>query len=742
MINRTIKYGITVVLVVALLFSGSLGAFAGEFDWGQWLDDEKDHDVNDALTYDEMKVVSSNDRFELRLNGDNGVFYLTDKTSGAKWRSNPESWKDETIVSGTAKESLNAQLIINCYSSKQRQFVTLNSYSHSVTKGGFSFKETENGFASTYKFEDYGISVTVDYTLASDSLVVTLSKESFTDTEDYRVYDITVLPYFLSAEKSDSGYIFLPDGSGAIINLNNNKTTTEKYSAHIYGNSLNNDRYVENETKILLPVYALSKNGGTVMAVVEEGAALSKIEAAVAGQVNGVNTVFANYTLRDYAFYDAGAYGSADFDVFEKGDIKQSVYKTRYTFLSDGNTYTDIAIAFREKYIKPLSAEGEKKPEYKAVLDILGATRKIKSFFGIPIEQTEIMTSAEELSEMLSAFEGESITGLAVRYNGVSTSSLRDKLYTTLKTDRKVATKKELSALSAAETERNNKIFLTYNPVRFVKGMFTSSKRVSRDLLGQYVTLNYFSPSGVVDDGRSKTVLLRPTLLAPMTEKLAASVAGEAFGVAPSVITSGFYTDYAKGSGNAEYTVAEFKKALDSLKENRIAGDNTSFFALGYTDVDVDLPVSSSNHDLFDRSVPFYEIAVSGQKAFSYRSLNYSADNASSFLKCIETGALPKYSLYARDKSLLRDSSSTEWYNGNFSEWKSTVISQIKDYNSFAANIGSGAITAHEELAAGVYKTVFETGYGVIVNYTEKDFLYGTVTVPANDYTAIEKGVM
>lgn len=739
MFFRSVKYCITVLLIIGILFCSSHVCFAdGGFSWEQWLEDEIDYDINNAMTFDEMESVYSDDRYELRINGDNGVFYLVDKKTDVKWRSNPENWEQETKVAGTAKESLNAQLLIKCYSQSERQFINLNSYSHSCAKGGFSYEKTKSGYVATYKFDKYDISVAITVDITDKGLEVSLKKENFSDAEDYRVFEISILPYFLSSSTDDNGYMFIPDGTGAIINLNNNKTETESYSGHIYGDSLNNNRFLNNDSKILLPVYALCKNGSATMAVVEEGDALATVKASVAGQVNSVNAVYTNFTLRDYAFYDAGAYGSTDFDVFEKGKIKQDTYKTVYYFLEAGkNTYYDIANRFKAEYIEKSS-----NVSFNAVIDVLGATRKIKSFLGVPVTQTEVLTDIKDLDKMLDSLEKSGATGLAVRYNGVASSELKSKVYDSLKIDGKIGNIKSLNSLAENELKRDNKLYISYNPVRFVKGVFSSSKIVSRDLLGQFVTLNKYNPSGVVNENADKTVLLRPSIFLSMTEKIADSVSKKAFGLAPQTVTADVYTDYSSSSGNAQYTVNKYISGLKSLSKNGVMGDKTSFFALPYSEINGNIPISSSNHDLFDSSVPFFEIALSGRIAFSYKSLNSFSDVDSAFLKCVETGALPKYSLYYGSKSLLRDSDSTEWFNGNFDDWNTAVAEQINEYKDFSDKIGDREIISHEQLAEGVFKTVFASGKSVVVNYTEKEFEYGETKISSIDYVIMERDEM
>jgi len=742
MMKSSIKYCIAVLLVISLFFSCSFSAFAakGNYDWGQWLEEDKKSELKDDMTFEEMKAIAENERFELKLNDSNGVFAVYDKQTDSIWQSNQANWQSESKISGTAKEALNAQLQIKCYNKKDRQFISLNSYSHSCAKDGYSYKKCKNGFSATYKFTDYDITVGIDVVLTKDGISASIKKKNFSDTEAVRVHEIALLPYFLSANENDSGYIFVPDGSGAVISLNKSVGDTTEYSSRVYGKSLSYNTNLSKAVEVLLPVYGIQKNGAACLAVIEKGDALAEIKASVKGQVNNTNTVYTSFILRDYYFYSAGAYGASEFDVFEKGEIKQEEYKIAYSFLKKGKTeYYDMANTFKEKYLKSVKSDRN----YTAIVDVLAATRKTKSFLGVPVTQTEVMTSSDELSKILADFEKNGIKDLAVRYNGVSDSELKYKVYDSLKIDSKVGSIEKIDKVASSQKKIGNKLYITYNPVQFVKGFFTSSKNISRDLLGQYITIEPYRVSGVKDDDGKKTVLLMPNSFLEKTEKLSKSVKDNSFGLSPTVITTRFYSDYSKHSGNAQYTVEKFSEGLSEIKKNNgLMTDSATYYALFYSQVNTNAPKSSSEYDLFDSSVPFYEIALSGKLTFSYASLNLSADNNAEYLKCIETGAVPKYSFYWRDKSLLRDSIDTDWYSGNFNEWKKEAFNQIEEYKKFSEKVGNREIVSHKKLADGVYETLYKSGVTAIVNYTNADYTYNNNTVSAEDYLLLEKGVI
>ena len=77
--------------------------------------------------------------------------------------------------------------------------------------------------------------IPLTYRLEGANLVVTLDPAAveYNDEGFYPVH-IDLLPYF-GAAAEEEGYLFVPDGSGALIYLNNGKSVYSSYSAQVYG---------------------------------------------------------------------------------------------------------------------------------------------------------------------------------------------------------------------------------------------------------------------------------------------------------------------------------------------------------------------------------------------------------------------------------------------------------------------------------------------------------------------------
>ena len=94
--------------------------------------------------------------------------------------------------------------------------------------------------------------------------------------------------------KAGSGHIFVPDGSGALINLNNGRVSDNGYAARVYGKdygvSLQKESTNESAS-IRMPVYGLKDGDKAFLTVIEDGAALATVYADIAGRVSSYNTV-------------------------------------------------------------------------------------------------------------------------------------------------------------------------------------------------------------------------------------------------------------------------------------------------------------------------------------------------------------------------------------------------------------------------------------------------------------------
>lgn len=132
----------------------------------------------------------------------------------------------------------------------------------------FTFNITENPDFTIY----------VDFTLDNGDFVVNIpTSEIVSENEDYMIKSIDVLPNFglVEAVETDDGFIFVPDGSGALFDINSYDSGYTEYTRAVYDNTYYDTVYEQSEFRetITMPVFGMgSMAERTVKAEEEEEA--------------------------------------------------------------------------------------------------------------------------------------------------------------------------------------------------------------------------------------------------------------------------------------------------------------------------------------------------------------------------------------------------------------------------------------------------------------------------------------
>lgn len=77
--------------------------------------------------------------------------------------------------------------------------------------------------------------VGIEYTLTDDGLKVTLPANSIKEQGSFQIASIEILPYMTTAKRGNEGYMVIPDGSGAVMNFDNDKLEYGAYSKRVFG---------------------------------------------------------------------------------------------------------------------------------------------------------------------------------------------------------------------------------------------------------------------------------------------------------------------------------------------------------------------------------------------------------------------------------------------------------------------------------------------------------------------------
>ncbi len=144
--------------------------------------------------------------------------------------------------------------------------------------------------------------------------------------------------------------------------------------------------------------------------------------------------------------------------------------------------------------------------------------------------------------------------------------------------------------------------------------------------------------------------------------------------------------------------------------------DGCNSYVLPFASSVSDLPLNSSGNYLFDASVPFCPIALTGWIPCYSESLNTSSDYQRDLLKCIETGVMPKFDLmYSRNSDLKE--TEYNFYGLYYKDWLSDIKDASEIFTNTMKSFQNQEIIGHKQVSNGVFCTTYANERQVYVNY-------------------------
>lgn len=140
--------------------------------------------------------------------------------------------------------------------------------------------------------------VSVVYRLDGEDFVVEVPLSDIQYREDYPLYNLTLLPYFGAGGTGDEGFMFVPEGGGALIRFNNGKVSQNSYYSNVYGWDMAvNREYIVHEMEAYFATYGIANGEDSFLCLMEEGAPYASVQADISGKSNSYNYVNAVYTI-------------------------------------------------------------------------------------------------------------------------------------------------------------------------------------------------------------------------------------------------------------------------------------------------------------------------------------------------------------------------------------------------------------------------------------------------------------
>lgn len=692
-------------------------------------------DVNGVIDGHEM--IASNQRLELYLEKESlSLIVRNKKTSALMYstvqnpdESNNKTWQD-FMKSGVSLEYLTGSNVnVN----------KVSMFTDGITK---DIKVNAQGFTADIYVPSIEIGFTLSVTLTESGIVAEVLEESIIEGDTHKVSGFYLYP-FLGYSKlgSRDGYMVIPDGSGAIINLEDNDGEyTQPFSSYIYGQNIGLDEknvptlfkdmnIVKSAENILMPIFGMVHTDSQigVLGIVEGGGEYSsKIEAYPNGAVTAYDWITAKFIYRQS--YNQSMSQSTGSIVVLQNERNHFDARIRYEFVSgDDATYTGLAKCYRDYLIETGELE-QKAEEFRMRLDFLGLEQKD----GMLSKENVVMTTVEDIKTIYADLENSGVENVLSVYKGWQKGGVSTGLpLTNFKTDSSLGGNSELKELLDSLEDSSIDLYLYHDPLRMdasINSLLKYSvvkklnKRVYEESTYKSVveTYNYLLPSKVselLDKLESKYAQNN------ISNLMVSGISNNIF----SYSLKGKITDRVQTASDFEQMVSQYQESFNLLLEQPFS------YMWKYTDVYMDTPLTGSNYNFTAENIPFLAIVLKGYVPMYSEYINFEANKTENFLNMIEQGVLPSFYLTMEDPAELVYTNSSDIYSSRYDLYKDEVVKYYNELQEFYQMIEGATIENHSRLD-DVAVVEYSNGLKVYVNYSSKTKSVDGVTIDALSY--------
>ena len=678
---------------------------------------------------------------------------VKDKKTGEIWFTNPVNAKEDPYVTGSLKLQQQAQIWVSYVDAKNLS-ANANSIVASVNRGTFEVEKIENGVKVVYDFsrEKEGFKIPVAYTITDDhSFKAEVIVSEIDEYSTQRIMTISLSPHFGAGSINDTGYILVPDGSGAVIEFNNGQGHRTEFIRPVYGRDQSLVLSVDYSVMqpVELPVFGIKKNNAGFVAVID-GSDADVNASPSSVKRSGHNYVYASFELRKKDSYTMGE-GNWDakmLSLIATMPFNSSNFSTEYFFLEEDDvSYSGMARRYREYLVDEYGFSKKTfEEDLPLFLEVYGAVTKNGNFLGMPITEIVPMTSYEDLAKILKEANELGINNTVVDYVGWQKGGPNEDVPTKLKYESKLGGKNAYNSLLTVANELGAKIFPR---VEFVEvdggsnGYSQSSlvaKSVGRTPIKRY---RYALGSGTKDSNSKVEFYVSTRLLDEIFTKFAKNY--DKLGLKTlslDTVTNTVYSDYrTKEYYDINKQTEIISENIKELKDSGITMlmNQPNDYALAYADYLANIPSFSSQFLIADYGVPFVQTVLHGWVSYSSPAISESGDIEEAFLKTIETGSNLLFRLTAKETSQLRDSEYNFLYATDYNIWLDTAADMYKEVNEVLGGLQEVEIQSHRKVQKEVFETVYADGTSIMVNYSDFDVEVDGRTVKAMSYD-VKKG--
>ena len=739
--------------------------------------------------FNKYEVLYESDTVKYLFREDRDIIAIVDKRTGYTWKTGIDvpfskelknnlaaaKTEEEKIAASEPKEkSLNTTYIgiANSLVTIEYSELETTKYLSSASETGASSKlmKVEGSDAKwrlDVNFETIDLALSVYITFGEDTITYDIPFEQMSG-EGLKKLTAVLLTPFLGASGGEAemydpelgaygpaqakymvpGYIFVPDGSGALIRFQDNNVAFNPYIGDVYGSDPATESYYYSEVSDAVPVkspvmpvfgIAHGNSQAAFVAWADKGAEYMDIV------VNPEETKKVKYTWGyprfeyNMTYYQVYNNAGAGYFTLMEEPSKFDVSMT-YRFLAgEGNTgykadYVGMALAYREHLIDTgvLSVLEGKSGDIPMRIDFLMSDVK-KSVIGTT---QVVVTTADDVRNILDDLKGLGINNINSGLTGWQKKSETLAKPASYSFTGRIGSKGAFTRLFENFAKKGIDISYSRDFVTINKKMISFYTSSAKHVNTWYMTVDNDT---ILPENApvSETGYALPTKTAEWIKKLASKVSGysESFTVTGAGNTLVSTYDRNGVVTTLQQSAELIRNALAEVSgKMKINIENPNSYLWEYTDRYLQMPVGTSQYVFETDSVPFLQIVLHGTMELYGPYSNFSFYTQNDILRMIDYNISPAFIFTKEPSYLLADTASADMYSTEYAQYRELCASVYAKVNAVLSEVSGYEWTDRTVIESGVIANTYvkngETKT-VIINYTESEVNCMNTNVPA-----------
>lgn len=695
--------------------------------------------VDSNKTLEGHKLVAENAAYELYLYEPALSIIVRNKETDALIRSTVREEENLAGVNETWKGFLQSGIVIEL----QEDTNTIQRKIGLESSGAAVSVETiPGGFHAKVDYPAQELGFELEVKLYDDGSITASIPESsiYENVSNKKIGNIYVFPLLGNTRLGEvDGYMFVPDGNGALIYLDDKEGRFDSgYVQKVYGSDIGvGESYVlsllwekyetHNEQQaIMAPVYGMVHTGDEMgyLAVIESGEEEASIYATPNGAYSEYNWVTAAFRKCTTYIQPTSNSGGSVTKVTDRIS-----YDIQIRFLlvdGDKADYAGLANRYREYLIE----KGElvlAQDSFRVRLDFLGLDVENWMMW----KKSVPATTVDNIRSIYEDLNREGVTDILSLYKGWQKGGIYDLPVTSFTVDSAIGGRGDLEDLIQETGEQGIDFYLWTDGIRgnpaTSNTTFDTVKRMDKRLYTEnnykivYNSFVFWTPQKSYDN----LTRLENSLLQRDIDKLALSDIGNTL----FTYTMG---DVMQSRAVSKYLYEQTLQKLDEEMELLLESPIQSYWR--YSSAILDMPIADSDFIYTDQSVPFLSIALKGVLPMYGEYVNFEADERNYFLKLVETGIYPSFYLTWEDPSDLIYTNSNDVYSSRYSVYREQIKTYYSELQEINRMVDGSFITGHQMLDNGITIVTYDNGVQIYINYSDTEAAAEGITVPALSY--------